>query len=103
MMETAAKGAPTLRVLMLIYQFFPHVGGGERQCLTLSAALRRKGVDARVATFRLDSAWPRHETIDSVPVSRLPRLHPAESNLAVTTEISSKQTPNRRKRMNFEF
>lgn len=28
---------------------------------------------------------------------------PAESNLAVTTEISPKQTPNRRKRMNFEF
>lgn len=28
---------------------------------------------------------------------------PAESNLAVTSENSPKQTPNRRKRMNFEF
>ena len=71
-----------LRVLMAVYKFHPAIGGAERQCLALSRELRDRGLDVRVATFRLRRAWPRHEVVHGVPVIRLPRLVPAEANLA---------------------
>ena len=71
------------RILMAVYKFHPAVGGAERQCLALSRALRERGLDVDVATFRLRRTWPRHELVGGVPVTRLPRLVPAEANLAV--------------------
>ncbi|NQT93518.1 MAG: glycosyltransferase family 4 protein, partial [Lentisphaerae bacterium] len=75
------KKAP--RVLMAVYKFYPAIGGAERQCLALSRALRDRGLDVHVATFRLSGDWPRRDLVEGVPVTRLPRLVPAEANLAV--------------------
>ncbi len=62
-----------MRVWMLIPQFYPFTGGTERQCLKLSRALIERGVDVRVVTRRANRGLAREETIESVPVVRLPR------------------------------
>ncbi len=69
------------RIMMFSHQFYPVVGGAERQCLKLSKALIRIGVNVRVITFKLNPNWPEEETIDGVSIKRLPILAPSEINL----------------------
>ena len=60
-----------IRVLMVIQQFSPIVGGAERQALQLARALRRRGTDVLVLTARWSISLRDTETVDGVPVIRL--------------------------------
>jgi len=62
----------SVSVLMVIERYSPLVGGAEQQCLRLSKALQTEGIKVHVATYRHDCAWPRHEVLDGVPVTRIP-------------------------------
>ena len=61
-----------LRVWMLIWNFYPFVGGAERQCLKLSKELIQQGVQVRVITHNLQRRRLENDIIDTVPVTRLP-------------------------------
>jgi glycosyltransferase involved in cell wall biosynthesis len=59
-----------IRVLMIVRQFFPWIGGTERQAQKLAAKLIELGIEVKVVTgwWRWDT--PRHEIIDGIPVFR---------------------------------
>lgn len=59
-----------IRVLMVVRQYHPWIGGTERQAHKLSTKLIELGVDVRVATGWWYRGTPRHEVIGSVPVDR---------------------------------
>lgn len=63
------------RVAMLIQKYYPHVGGAERQIQRLAPRLRAHGFEACVIT-RHAAGLSRFETIDGVPVYRLPAPGP---------------------------
>jgi glycosyltransferase involved in cell wall biosynthesis len=55
---------------MVVRQFYPWVGGTERQAQKLAARLTELGVDVRVFTGRWSWGMKRRETIDGIPVYR---------------------------------
>jgi glycosyltransferase involved in cell wall biosynthesis len=59
-----------MKVLMIISQFYPFIGGAERQAQLLSAKLLEKGVEVEVVTgwWRFDT--PPKEMIDGIKVVR---------------------------------
>jgi glycosyltransferase involved in cell wall biosynthesis len=59
------------RIYVVIGTFYPIVGGAEKQALTQSAALRKRGYETTVITFRHDNAWASHEVMDGVAVIRV--------------------------------
>jgi glycosyltransferase involved in cell wall biosynthesis len=59
-----------MRVLMVVRQFLPWVGGTERQAQRLAARLIEAGVDVGVVTGWWVWGTSRQEVIDSIPVSR---------------------------------
>jgi glycosyltransferase involved in cell wall biosynthesis len=59
------------RVLMLVAQFWPIVGGAETQARRLAAELRGQGASVEVWTGRWDSSWPSEAVLDGVPVRRI--------------------------------
>lgn len=60
-----------MRVAMLTSQFLPEVfGGAEQQCLRLSKALIRQGIQVDILTSRSISETPERELLDGVPVTR---------------------------------
>jgi glycosyltransferase involved in cell wall biosynthesis len=61
-------------VMMIISRFQPSFGGTERQALLLSKELIRRGVRVEVLTQRYAAALPAEETIEGVPVHRLPPI-----------------------------
>ena len=63
------------RVLMFCGQFWPKVGGAERQAQKLALALIRNGIHVEVLTPRLEESWPLEETIDGLRINRFPFLN----------------------------
>ncbi len=59
-----------MRILMVVRQFYPWVGGTERQAQKLSAKLIELGVDVRVVTGWWFRGTPQREMIGPVPVFR---------------------------------
>jgi L-malate glycosyltransferase len=59
------------RVLMLVAQFWPLVGGAETQARRLAAELQRQGASVEVWTGRWDSSWPSEAVLDGVTVRRI--------------------------------
>jgi len=59
------------RVLMLVAQFWPLVGGAETQARRLAAELQRQGASVEVWTGRWDSSWPTEAVLDGVAVRRI--------------------------------
>ena len=60
-----------MRVAMLTSQFLPEVfGGAEQQCLRLSKALIRQGVQVDILSSRTDPATPERELMEGVAVTR---------------------------------
>ncbi|MCB0208632.1 MAG: glycosyltransferase family 4 protein [Anaerolineae bacterium] len=59
-----------MRILMVVRQFYPWVGGTERQAQKLAAKLIAAGVDVKVVTGWWFRDTPRQETIDTIPVLR---------------------------------
>lgn len=55
---------------MVISQFFPIIGGAEKQAQLLSRKLTEKGVKVRVVTGWWKWGTPRKERIDGIPVFR---------------------------------
>lgn len=58
------------RIFIIIGTFHPQVGGAERQALLQGRELRARGYDVSVMTLRHNRAWPRHEVVEGVPVTR---------------------------------
>jgi len=66
------------RVWMLLPNFYPHVGGAERQCLKLSKELIVQGVKVTVITRKIDPDTFSNEILDTVPIRRIPHIKPFE-------------------------
>lgn len=66
------------RVWMLLPNFYPHVGGAERQCLKLSKELIAQGIEVTVITRKIDPDTLSSETLDTVPIRRIPHIRPFE-------------------------
>ena len=60
-----------MKVLMIVAQFHPIVGGAETQARRLAAELRRQGVTVELWTGRWSRDVPSREVVDGVPVERL--------------------------------
>ncbi|MBI5245514.1 MAG: glycosyltransferase family 4 protein [Elusimicrobia bacterium] len=58
------------RVVMLTPNFYPHIGGAEKQALELSKALKAQGAQVMILTRRLDGLAPR-EFVSGILVRRL--------------------------------
>lgn len=71
-----------MRILMINYAHLqphpdaPEVGGAARQCVKLSKALTRRGVDVTILTSRLTWGGTTLDQIDGVPVVYLNTLRP---------------------------
>lgn len=71
-----------MRVLMINYAHLqprpdaPEVGGAARQCVKLSKALTRKGIDVTILTSRLTWGGTTLDQIEGVPVVYLNTLRP---------------------------
>jgi glycosyltransferase involved in cell wall biosynthesis len=59
-----------LRVVVVVSQFWPVIGGAEIQARRLASELLRQGLDVEVWTARLERAWPRAATLDGLRVRR---------------------------------
>ena len=72
MSDSSALNAPA-RVLMFVPQYpYPVVGGLEKQSHELARTLVKAGVKVGVLSGKVLSDQPRHESIEGVPVTRLP-------------------------------
>jgi glycosyltransferase involved in cell wall biosynthesis len=70
---TGSPKVPGARICMLIWHFYPAVGGAEQQCLRLSKDLAKRGVPVMVVTKRLPGA-PASEVLDGIEIHRVPSL-----------------------------
>jgi len=61
----------TIRVLMVTPQYYPYLGGFEKQAHTLGKQLARLGVGVSVVTRLHDPALPRYEELEGVTIHRL--------------------------------
>jgi len=59
-----------MRVLMIVRQFYPWVGGAERQAQRLAAKLINLGIDVSIVTGWWIWGTPRREVIETIPVFR---------------------------------
>jgi glycosyltransferase involved in cell wall biosynthesis len=59
-----------MKILMVISQFHPIVGGAERQAQLLGKTLIKKGVDVRIVTGWWVFGTPRNEIVDGIKVFR---------------------------------
>ena len=59
-----------MRVVMIITEFYPHIGGAQRQLALLGRELQAIGVGAQVLTAHFPG-FARRETVDGLPVVRL--------------------------------
>jgi glycosyltransferase involved in cell wall biosynthesis len=64
-----------MRVVMIILEYHPIVGGAQRQLAEIAPLLRDAGVDVQILTRRA-RGLPAYELIDEVPVHRLPAPGP---------------------------
>jgi len=55
---------------MVCYQFYPRLGGAEKQARLLARTLIGKGVDVKVVTGWLDRCVPQRENIDCIAIYR---------------------------------
>lgn len=59
-----------MKVLMIISQFYPIIGGAEKQAQVLAKKLIEKGVDVNIVTGWWNFGTPRKEIIDGIRVFR---------------------------------
>ena len=81
-----------MRICMVIYTFPPLYGGAGRQALRLAGYLGRRGVSMLVLTARRRRDLPASETLDEIPVVRLPvigfgRLRPLSFLLSASSYL----------------
>ena len=68
------NGSPPPRVLMFCGQFWPRIGGAERQALRLSKSLKRRGCHVEILTPQLEKDWPLRDSIDGIRLHRFPLI-----------------------------
>lgn len=61
-----------MTILMLIDNYYPLIGGAERQVDTLARRLLKKGIKVRVVTEKKEKDWKQDEIINGIPVKRIP-------------------------------
>jgi glycosyltransferase involved in cell wall biosynthesis len=61
-----------LRVLMVLDNNYPGIGGAELQVRLLSRALAARGHEVKILAPRLDPTRPVHDTVDGIEVERIP-------------------------------
>ena len=59
-----------MKVLMVISQFFPMIGGAEKQAKLLAQALTKRGINVGIVTGWWKFGTPRKEVIDGIRVFR---------------------------------
>ena len=74
MFETVRPRAETPLILIVIDQYHPFIGGGEKQTRVLVRELTARGMRVTVITGRLEPGWPKREMLDGAMVLRVP--HP---------------------------
>jgi glycosyltransferase involved in cell wall biosynthesis len=62
----------SLKIIFVIRYFYPFIGGLEKKALNLAAALVQRGVRVEIVTSRFFNKWPQKETIQGIPIYRLP-------------------------------
>lgn len=67
---TLSMGPSDMKVLMVISQFHPIIGGAEKQAQLLGQALVRKGIAVNVVTGWWSAKTPRREKMDALDVFR---------------------------------
>jgi L-malate glycosyltransferase len=78
----------TPRILMVVSQFFPRLGGAEQQALNLAAALQLRSIPVCVLT-RAVAGLPHEETIRRVPVYRAIKAYPGSRWFSLTYFLST--------------
>ncbi len=81
-----------MHVCMISYTFPPLYSGAGAQSLQLAKSLVKRGVSVSVLTSRHTSEFPARETVDGVPVHRLPvfrlgRLRPLSFSLVAAWHL----------------
>lgn len=66
------RAGETTRVLMVTGSYFPEITGGGLQCRSLVLASRSTGLRFAVVTTTAERGLPFADTVDNVPVYRLP-------------------------------
>ncbi|MHB1415059.1 MAG: glycosyltransferase family 4 protein [Chloroflexota bacterium] len=78
-----------MKILHVVRQFYPSVGGVERFTLDLCRFTRQQGHECGVLTFNRDFAsgrlLPARETVEGITVRRLPFFGPHRYRMAPTT------------------
>ena len=69
--ETGLDPTPKKRIYIAITTFLPLVGGAEKQALTHSCSMLKRGYVPTIITFRHNKDWPAQEVIDGVSVIRI--------------------------------
>lgn len=68
----AAAGSDPVRLLLVVDGVYPSLGGAEIQARMLARVFTEDGHDVRVIAPWLDRTRPLRETLDGVPVERIP-------------------------------
>jgi glycosyltransferase involved in cell wall biosynthesis len=76
---------PRFRVLMACQRFFPYTAGAELQALGLARALAVLGADVHVVTTRFTKHLAACETLEGIPVRRLPTVRIPTGNATVAS------------------
>ncbi len=81
-----------MRVCMVVYKFPPLYGGAGRQALRLAGHLKRRGISVLILTARARRELLPSETLDGIPVVRLPvfgfgRMRPMSFLLAASWHL----------------
>ena len=69
-----------VKVCMVTGNYWPLIGGTERQAHKLCLALRKYGISPFVVTMRHNLAWPAQEKVDDIEVQRVSLVSGKESN-----------------------
>lgn len=77
------------RILMFCGQFWPLIGGAERQAEKLARALIQRGCHVEFLTPQLESDWPLKENLSGLIVNRFPY-----KNLTKNTKFRGLGVPN---------
>lgn len=70
-----------LRILMVSQRMLPYIAGAEMQALRLARSLIESGNDVKILTTRFMRGLPVHDSIEGVPVRRIPVLNGSESSI----------------------
>jgi glycosyltransferase involved in cell wall biosynthesis len=69
--QRANQAERKISLIMIIRQFYPLIGGTEKQADLLARMLQRSGLTVKLVTAKLGKEWKRNESIGGLEVTRL--------------------------------